>query len=441
MWWKNILNVVQKQAIPVLNIVQNNRWRPIMPYRLDPARLSGMSMPLDVPAATASPAAPLSPGARSLIDRAFADLEGRAPVDYHVHVLGLGAGGTGAQANPKLRSWRHPASRIKAAVVLKCAGVTDEARADQQYVDRLLALARGFPRPPKLAILAFDYRYARDGGVDRGGSEFFTPSEYVLRLARRCPQRFLPVVSVHPYDPKALKRLEAYAGAGARLVKWLPNAQGMDPSDPAIDPYYRTMVRLGMTLLCHTGHESSVAAGAQRLGNPLLLRRPLECGVTVVMAHAGNRGSSEDLDRPGKRARNFDLFLRLMDESGFRERLFGDISTVTQAMRSRNDLHVLLARTDLHSRLVNGSDYPLPAVGLFILPQLLRRSGCITAGECRHLGEISRINSLLFDFVLKRTLRHPKTGAQFPPDMFTAHPGLAAITEPTQATAPAAGGN
>lgn len=379
------------------------------------------------PPAAASPPRPrsLSPEAARLIEEAFADMEGQTPVDYHVHMLGLGAGGTGARANPKLLSWRHPLSRLKAKIIFKSSGIASEARADQQYLARLLAMAKEFPRPVRLAILAFDYHYAKDGAIDHGKSEFYLPSEYVIALARRHPELFIPVVSVHPYAADALKRLERYAEAGGRMIKWLPNAQGIDPSDPDIKPFYRLMRDFGMVLLCHTGQEASVASGAQQFGNPLLLRRPLDLGLTVLMAHAGNRGRNEDLDHPGRRARNFDLALRLLDDPNYRDRLFADISTITQTLRSHNDLKILLERSDLHHRLVNGSDYPLPGVNFFIQPWRLQRSGFITGPQRRCLGEIYRQNPLLFDFVLKRTLRHPQTGARFPPGLFVAHPGIA----------------
>lgn len=382
----------------------------------------------------------LSPEAARLVEEAFADMEGQTPVDYHVHMLGLGAGGTGARANPKLLSWRHPLSRLKAKIIFKSSGIASEARADQQYLARLLAVAREFPRPIRLAILAFDDHYAKDGAIDPGRSEFYLPSEYVIALARRHPELFIPVVSVHPYAPDALQRLERYAEAGGRMIKWLPNAQGIDPSDPDIEPFYRLMRDFGMALLCHTGQEASVASKAQQFGNPLLLRRPLDLGITVLMAHAGNRGRNEDRDHPGRRTRNFDLALRLMDDPNYRDRLYADISTITQTLRSHNDLKTLLERSDLHHRLVNGSDYPLPGVDFFIQPWLLQRGGFITGPQRRCLAEIFRNNPLLFDFVLKRTLRHPETGAKFPPSVFAAHPGIAGNDASAPTTAPLAKG-
>lgn len=375
--------------------------------------------------AAARPAAALSPDAEALIAQAFSGLDGREIVDYHVHALGLGDSGSGIEVDPRLRSWTSPVVRLKGLVFMRSAGITDEGQADAQYQERLLSLARGFPRPIRLALLAFDRAYRPDGTVDAERSEFHIPNAFVMDLANRHPEEIVPVVSVHPYAPDAVPRLEALARQGARMVKWLPNAQGMDPSDPALDPFYEVMARHGMILLCHTGHESSVhSPDGQRLGNPLLLRRALDRGVTVIMAHAGNRGSSADLDHPGRQARNFELVLRLMDEPRYRGRLFADLSAVTQTLRNRDDLKVLLERSDLHPRLVNGSDYPLPAISVFIQPWLLQMAGFITGPEREALMEIRRENPLLFDFVLKRSLRHPETGARFPAEIFGAHPAL-----------------
>ena len=54
----------------------------------------------------------------------------------------------------------------------------------------------------------------------------------------------------------------------------------------------------------------------------------------------------------------------------------------------------------------------------------MARSGFITPAERESLNEIYDYNPLLFDFVLKRTLRHPETGQKLSPSIFMANPGL-----------------
>jgi mannonate dehydratase len=120
-------------------------------------------------------------------------------------------------------------------------------------------------------------------------------------------------------------------------------------------------------------------------------------------------------------AANFDLLLRLMDDDRYRANLFADISAMTQWNRIGKPLTTVIRRADLHPRLMNGSDYPLPAVNVVISTRALMRAGYITADERAALNEIYHYNPLLFDFVLKRTMRAPGTGERLPASVFMAH--------------------
>ena len=87
-------------------------------------------------------------------------------------------------------------------------------------------------------------------------------------------------------------------------------------------------------------------------------------------------------------------------------------------------LHTVLERADLHGRLVNGSDYPLPAVNILIRTRPLVKEGYLTSAEGDSLKEIYDYNPLLFDFVLKRTLRHPQSRKPLPASVFMTNPSL-----------------
>jgi predicted TIM-barrel fold metal-dependent hydrolase len=378
--------------------------------------------------------AKLSPAARALVARAFADLGTASAVDHHAHIVGLGTGATQAEVNPALLSWWHPADRIRTSVFLSACGLGDLRRADADYVERLVRLAREFGHPLKVYILALDHYYNSDGTINLKKTQFYVPNAYVVRLAEKWPDIFVPVISVHPARPEALTELDHWAQRGVRFVKWLPNAQGIDAADPRHDEFYRRLRRRDMILLTHTGKESSVAAtGGQELGNPLRFRRALDLGVKVIMAHAASQGRSADLDRPGTTADSFELFLRLMADERYRGLLFGDISAITQVNRRPECLLALLRRSDLHDRLVNGSDYPLPAINCVIWTSLLARRGQITRAEQRCLNEIYAYNPLCFDFVLKRIVSDPSTGARFPARLFLANPCLTGAPVPAAA--------
>ena len=367
----------------------------------------------------------LSVKASDLVKRAFDDIDSSKLVDHHVHIAGLGVGGTNAFVNSKMLTWRHPFHRLKLKVYMSSSGVADEEKADPQAVARLTRLVASIKDHGKHRLLAFDKHYRRDGSVNLEKTEFYVPNEYVFELAERHPELFVPNISVNPYRPDAIAELEKWARRGARVVKWLPNAMGIDPSDPQCDPFYEKMKELDLILLSHGGEEKAVEAEEdQKLGNPLLLRRALDHGVKVIVAHCAGLGTNEDLDSKDRKVvDNFDLFMRLMDEKRYEELVFGELSAMTQFNRSAK-LRTMLAREDLHERIVNGSDYPLPAVNLLIRTRPLVKQGYINADEAASLKEIYDYNPLLFDFVLKRALRLPGTSKRFPASVFMTNPAL-----------------
>jgi len=367
----------------------------------------------------------LSVKASDLVKLAFYDIDSSKLVDHHVHIAGLGAGGTNAFVNSKMLTWRHPFHRLKLKVYMSSAGVADEEKADPQAVARLTRLVASIKDHGKHRLLAFDKHYRRDGSVNLEKTEFYVPNEYVFELAERHPELFVPNISVNPYRPDALAELEKWARRGARVVKWLPNAMGIDPSDPKCDSFYEKMKELDLILLSHGGEEKAVEAEEdQKLGNPLLLRRALDHGVKVIVAHCAGLGTNEDLDSKDRKVvDNFDLFMRLLDEKRYEGLVFGELSAMTQFNRS-GKLRTMLAREDLHERIVNGSDYPLPAVNLLIRTRPLVKQGYINADEAASLKEIYDYNPLLFDFVLKRTLRLPGTSKRFPASVFMTNSAL-----------------
>ena len=365
--------------------------------------------------------------AGDLIKRAFDDIDSTRLVDYHTHVAGIGTSGSGAFVNPKMRTWRHPLHRVKFKVYVSAGGVDDEEEADTQIVERLTRLVSNIEGHGKYRLLAFDKNYRTDGTANLAKTEFYVPNDHVFAIAANHPDLFEPVISVNPYRHDALAELERGRKLGARMVKWLPNAMGIDPSDEHCDPFYQKLKQLDLILLSHGGEEKAVEAEEdQKLGNPLLLRRALDQGVNVIVAHCAGLGDNEDLDDAHRRRLpNFDLFLRLMGEKRYEGLLFADISAMTQYNRAVA-LRTILAREDLHERLVNGSDYPLPAINFLIRTSGLVKQGYISPEERAGLNEIYDYNPLLFDFVLKRTIRMPGTDKRLPAALFMANTTLEA---------------
>jgi mannonate dehydratase len=168
--------------------------------------------------------------------------------------------------------------------------------------------------------------------------------------------------------------------------------------------------------------ERAVHVMQQDLGNPLKLRRALEHGVRVVVAHCASMGEDRDLDRGenGPLVDSFSLFARLMDDPRFDGRVFGDLSAITQLNRAGAALASVIERTDWHPRLLNGSDYPLPGImPLYSVTDMVEQK-YIEPAMAPVLTAIRQHNPLLFDFVLKRHLR--SSGRQLHRSVFATKP-------------------
>jgi mannonate dehydratase len=328
--------------------------------------------------------------------------------DSHAHLVGTGDSGGGIWINPEMESLLHPLQFAQRVFFLN-AGCVHEARgeADQSYLERMHNLVDGMRRGHKLLLYAFDAHYSESGRIDWERTAFHVSNDYAASVARRYPDYFEWAASIHPYNPDCVSVLDAAVKAGARAVKWLPAAQGMDPASPLCDRFYEALARHQVPLISHAGEERAVhGANRQELGNPLRLRRALEHGVRVVVAHCASMGEDQDLDRGdnGPVVESFALFARMMEDQRFYGRLFGDISAMTQRNRAGAALARVIERTDWHPRLLNGSDYPLPGVMPLYSVDYMVSLGYIPPAAAAPLTGIRRHNPLLFDFVLKRHL-------------------------------------
>ncbi len=339
--------------------------------------------------------------------------------DCHVHVAGVGDGNTGVWITPQMKSWFHPWQSLQRRFYLNASCTEREGSIDEDFVRRLLHYLGAFPRGAKAMLVAFDFHYDEHGARREDLSSFFIPNRYAADLAQRFPDRLEWICSIHPYRADALEELDWSVGQGARAVKWLPSAMGMDPASPKCDRFYQALARLNLPLLTHAGEEQAVSGASMgELNNPLRLRRPLDQGVRVIVAHCASLGENIDIDlgSNGPRLRGFDLFQRLMEEPRYQRQLFGEISAVIQTNRIEFALAALIRRVEWHPRLINGSDYPLPGVVPIISLRRFVQQRFLTDAQAQVLSEIRRYNALLFDFVLKRSL--VSDGQRFMPVVF-----------------------
>lgn len=345
---------------------------------------------------------------QDLLDQAFDGLDPAALWDVHAHLLGTGDSGSGCSIHASMTEGWHPLERLRRRFIMDAAGVPVDALVgggvDRAYVARLRALADGFPPGARWLLFAFDRALDDDGRERPDWTTFHVPDAYARQVAEAAPGRFGWVASIHPLRPDAVARLDAALAGGALAVKWLPSAMAIDLRDTRLRPFYDRLAATRTPLIVHCGEEKAVpGAGRDELGNPLLVRAPLAAGVRVVVAHVASLGEALDLDqrRPQRRPA-FALFARLMDEPEWRGRLLGDVSALFQVNRSAETWRTVLRREDWHPRLLHGSDYPLPGVGLLYSTARLVHEGLLSPAQVAPLERLREHNPLLFDLALKR---------------------------------------
>ena len=342
-----------------------------------------------------------------LVRAAWEGLDPAKVWDCHGHLAGTGDSGSGIYLDPSMEDWLNPLAYAQRLFFMN-AGCAREGQVDQSYIERVLRLQGALRPGAKLLLLALDASFTEEGNEAWEQTSLYIPNRYAAEVAQRHARYFEWVASVHPYRRDCVARLEAAAKRGARAVKWLPSAMGMDPASKLCDPFYEALARLDLPLITHAGLERALAGSdAQELGNPLRLRRALDHGVRVVIAHCASMGKDLDIDRGsgGPATGSFELFARMMDEPRYVGKLFGDLSAMTQSQRAGPALRRVIERDDWHPRLLNGSDYPLPGVFPLYSVDHLVELGYIERSAAPLFRGLREHNALLFDFVLKRSLR------------------------------------
>jgi predicted TIM-barrel fold metal-dependent hydrolase len=268
----------------------------------------------------------------------------RGLLDMHCHTAGIGHCGSGAWVSSELRkSWKFP---------LYLRIFETSLRHLQEHGDRhvLDAIARRIEQSVYVddaVILAMDAPHTEAGVPDPSAGELHVCNRWLGQTLKEYPQLHFGA-SVHPARRDALEELRWSKEHGAVLLKWLPNIQGIDPSREAYREFYQTLVELDLPLLTHVGAEDSFSRADDRLGDPRLLRLPLECGVRVIAAHVASSGKTDG--RP-----NIEHLLEMMPHY---PNLVADISTLTQTNRVKH-LPTVLNDPRLRGRMLFGTDHPL----------------------------------------------------------------------------------
>jgi predicted TIM-barrel fold metal-dependent hydrolase len=260
---------------------------------------------------------------------------------------------------------------------------------DQDWVDRIALQVRE-SELDRAVVLGFDGVYDERGRLDRERSQLVVPPSWVFAACRRHPGELLPGPSLNPFRQDALEMLEECISGGAVLIKWLPSAQGIDPSSPRLREFYSRLAQVGLPLLVHSGgSEKTFREVAPELRDLSLLRTPLEAGVPVICAHSA---APVLLSRDPNQ---IPLLHALLEEF---PHLWVDNSGM--ANPSRFPYLPRFARDPVvQARTLHGSDFPVPSHALYFTRQL-------GPAEVWKLDRIA--NPLERDIRIKRALGYPE---------------------------------
>lgn len=303
-------------------------------------------------------------------------------IDCHVHVVGDGSSGSGC--------WFElptPWKRFLGRMMIKELGLPKsvlKGGLDDLYAENLVRQVRESDLDA-VVVLAQDIPYDESGNPMPGDAQFYVPNEYVAGLARSYPDELIPACSIHPGRSDAMEELERCIDAGMPVLKLLPNCLNIDYEDDRYLPFWRRMAEAGMVLLTHTGGEMTVKVYDPNFGDPKKLEKILDCGVTVIAAHAAGRSGIFDADWTGDLITMFDRY----------PNLYADNSALCSPNRARTLKHILPQRTQ--QRILYGSDYPVPVSG--IGPWISRH---LEWEDVREAGKV--FNIIQRDYLLKKMM-------------------------------------
>jgi predicted TIM-barrel fold metal-dependent hydrolase len=261
-------------------------------------------------------------------------------LDLHVHLFGVGEGGTGCRMSTAITdglSFKF----LVFALRLRDARKT----LDERYEEVLAEQVQGSGLTC-VALLGQDAVYDMHG----------MPNDYVFDVVARHPRTMVPCPSINPDRADALEELERCHELGARLFKIHPPTQGVDVADAKHARFFRRAAELEMVVLVHTGHEHSAPVIDKHLASPRKLQLALDLGCTVIACHTG---SGRQTDAPDQ----LPEFLALIKRY---PKLWGDTAVLGTSGRVRDFIRLLdepliRDRPLVRDRLLHGSDFPFPA--------------------------------------------------------------------------------
>jgi len=274
-------------------------------------------------------------------------------IDIHSHLL-----------SPKVQ-FNRLYDRITIHFFAKSLGVDPQKLRDQPYetyVDAMAKSIRESSYVDKACLFGVDVRLDAKGKEIERDPTVCALSDDVVAVANIYPDQFIPFFSINPRRVDALDEIDRQIENGCKGAKFLQNYWGVDLNDESFIPYYEKLEQLDIPLIIHVGSEYSIDSFTEYESTDML-RLPLETGVTVIAAHMGLGRLNYKLRFWRNLSKNpvyFDKdYYRLLEMLEQHPNLYADISAILAPLRARALRH-LSQQTQVHEKILFGTDYPVP---------------------------------------------------------------------------------
>ena len=227
------------------------------------------------------------------------------------------------------------------------------------FFNKILKVINDSKKVNKVVLLAMDKVYDENGKAKDHETHLFVPNSFIVNLTQQ-NKRILLGASIHPYRDDCETEFKYCLEKGAKLIKWIPSSQQIDPEHQKCFPFYSKLIEHELPLLVHCGPEYAIPTSNSNFiekNNPKYLRKALEMGVTIIIAHCA-------LPYWGKLDKDYfddkEEFFKLFEDARKNNwNLYADLSALATPLRS--DFIPEIKEKIPQERLLFGSDYPIPA--------------------------------------------------------------------------------
>lgn len=226
----------------------------------------------------------------------------------------------------------------------------------EEYVSSLIKSVQTSEYVEKIVLFGVDARLDDYGSVIHKDVTVSADNEDVFKVYKENKNEVIPFFSVNPKRKNALDLVEGFSDIGFKGAKFLQNYWGVDTREKRYDSYFEKLVELKLPLIIHVGSETSVHS-FKEMESIEMLRRPLDIGVNVICAHMA---LSYDLNHKmfSSKHLNEDYFVLLQMLKDY-PNLYADVSAILTPVRAKALRH-LSNQTDIHNKLLFGTDFPVP---------------------------------------------------------------------------------